>query len=111
MTDDQLMLRLALGDKTCLEELDRRYRDDLVAYFTRRRLDQHRAEDLVQDIWVRVLRAAERYEARGRFRAYLFTIAQNLFRDEIGRDKRHPDSHPDLDWIASSPGVRPARLP
>lgn len=72
-----------------------RYREPVWRFFRRRVRDASKAEELAQDVFAAVLEAAPRYEARGRFRSYLFGIAFNLlmadgrrvsFADEFGTD-------------------------
>jgi len=64
------------------------------------RLTGHRndAEELVQDVFVRVVRHIEGYDHDGRFEAWIFRIATNLARDRIRRFSRRPD-------IGQLPGV------
>ena len=56
-----------------------------------RMLGSHdRAEELTQDVFVRALKGASRYEDRSQERAWLFRIARNLRLDELRRDRRAP---------------------
>lgn len=73
-------------EKAALEELDAVHR--LAMQLTR---DPERASDLVQETYLRALRAADRYEERGGgVRPWLFTIAYNLFRTKIKREAKAP---------------------
>ena len=57
-----------------------------------RMLGSHdRAEELTQDVFVRALKGASRYEDRSQERAWLFRIARNLRLDELRRDRRAPE--------------------
>src|SRR5215467_13606733 len=49
-----------------------------------------RAEEMTQDVFVRALKGASRYEDRSQERAWLFRIARNLRLDELRRDRRAP---------------------
>ncbi len=64
-----------------LEELVRDHQSSLYAFLFRMTGDHYLAEDLMQDTFVRALRASKGYRPRGRFSAWLFSIAVNLARD------------------------------
>jgi len=53
------------------------------------------AEDVVQEVFVRVVRGLERYRAEGRDVAWLFTIARRLLIDRQRSQRRQPDDMPD----------------
>jgi RNA polymerase sigma-70 factor (ECF subfamily) len=75
--DDDLLTAFRAGDAEAFEELFARYRDAIWAFFARR-IDRSTAEELVQETFATLLESAPRYEARGAFRSYLFSIAFNL---------------------------------
>ena len=62
----------------------------LFRYFWRMTRRRDAAEDLTQEVFVRVLRGADRYEARDRDRAWLFRIGRNLLLDRLRQDGRRP---------------------
>jgi len=74
-TDDELMAAFQAGDRQAFETLFERFRAPVWAYFRRRGVQADRAEELTHDVFVAVLQAARRYEARGAFRSYLFGVA------------------------------------
>lgn len=77
-----------------LEHLDAVFR--MAMHLTR---DRQRAEDLVQDVYVRALKSAARhgFEPKGGgMRAWLFTIAHNTFYSSIKREARSPTAVPDF---------------
>ena len=75
MTDEQLMLSFAHGDRAGFDELFVRYRQPIYAFYRRRVLDHARAEELTQETFLVLLRAAGRYQPRALFRTYLYAIA------------------------------------
>jgi RNA polymerase sigma-70 factor (ECF subfamily) len=75
MTDEQLMLDFQRGSKEAFTELFGRYREPVFGFFRRRLADAARAEELAQETFLAVLRAAVRYEPRALFRTYLYGIA------------------------------------
>lgn len=62
----------------------------LYGYFYRLSGSRDDAEDLLQELFLRVVRTIERYEHDGQLEAWLFRIATNLVRDRFRRAKRTP---------------------
>ncbi len=83
VSDEDLMLECRKGDMSAFELLVRRYQDALVNYIFYNINDFHRAEDLAQETFLRVLKSASRYEPKSSFKNWLYTIATNLSRNEI----------------------------
>ncbi len=86
--DARLMVRFRDGDRSAFEALFRRYTPPLVNFLARMLPDRARAEELAQDVFVRIYQARERYEARSRFSTWLFGIAHNLALNELDRAYR-----------------------
>lgn len=59
LTDEQLMLDFQGGSKEAFTELFARYREPIYGFFRRRRADAGRAEELAQETFLAVLRAAK----------------------------------------------------
>jgi RNA polymerase sigma-70 factor (ECF subfamily) len=76
--DEALMLRAAKGDRAAFARLFDRHQRRVVRFCYRYTGELPRAEELAQDVFVRLYRAAPRYEARARFTAFLFHIAANV---------------------------------
>lgn len=76
--DVQLMLRAKEGDEAAFAELVEAYQDRLIGIFRHILSDQDAAEDLAQDVFLRVYRARDRYQPTARFSTWLFRIANNL---------------------------------
>jgi RNA polymerase sigma factor (sigma-70 family) len=83
------MLRYGKGDVQAFEVLYRRYKDALYRFVRRHCRDQEVAADLVQDIWMKVIRARQRYRVRARFRTYLFTLARHCLIDAHRAQRAH----------------------
>jgi len=81
-TDEALMLEFQGGSRAAFEELFARYRKPLHGFFRRRLNNPERAEDLIQETFLAVIRAASRYEPRALVRTYLYGIALNLLAAE-----------------------------
>lgn len=85
--DLELMLRVRGGDAESFELLLRRHRTSLVNYFCRMVRDPGLAEDLAQEVFLRVYQARHRYQAEARFTTWLYRIATNLALNAI-RDRK-----------------------
>jgi RNA polymerase sigma-70 factor, ECF subfamily len=97
-SDEQLILELQQGSDEAFTELFLRYRERVYGFFRRRMNDAAQAEELAQETFLAVLRAAQRYEPRAAFRAYLFGIAFNILaahRRKSALNKTHSDNAPD----------------
>jgi len=79
-SDEKLMLAFAQGSPEALTELFRRYQQPIHGFFRRRVTDPARAEELMQETFLALLRAANRYEPRALFRTYLYAIALKILR-------------------------------
>ncbi|MCP4006471.1 MAG: sigma-70 family RNA polymerase sigma factor [bacterium] len=86
--DSRLMLAFQAGDRQAFEQLFRSYTPRLMAFLLRMVKDRGRAEELTQDVFVRVYQAAERYEPRAKFSTWLFGIAHNLALNDLARAYR-----------------------
>ena len=81
-SDEALMLEFQGGSRAAFEELFARYRKPLYGFFGRRLKNPERAEDLVQEAFLAVIRAASSYEPRALVRTYLYGIALKLLAAE-----------------------------
>ena len=95
--DARLMLAFQAGDRRAFETLFARYTPRVLTFLTRMVRDRARAEELTQDVFVRIYNAADRYEARARFSTYVFGIAHNLALNELARaHRRHEQPQSEL---------------
>jgi len=76
--DARLMLRAKKGDEEAFTQLVSKYQDRLVGVLTHLLQDQQSAEDLAQEVFLRIYKARHGYEATAKFSTYLFRIANNL---------------------------------
>jgi RNA polymerase sigma-70 factor (ECF subfamily) len=82
------MARYAAGEVESFEELFRRYESRAYAFFRKRTGSPERAEDLYQELFLRIHRARGRYDARRPFAPWLFQIAYRLLVDDQRRAYR-----------------------
>ena len=101
-SDVQLMLGVKAGDEFSFELLLHRYRTPMVNFLCRMVGDAATAEDLAQEVFLRVYRAREAYEPSAKFTTWMFRIATNLALNSR-RDNRHIQRQISLD--APAPGA------
>ena len=82
VSDEALMLDFQRGSREAFEELFARYREPLYGFFHRRLANSDRAEDLAQETFLAVIRAAIRYEPRAQVKTYLYGIALKVLAAE-----------------------------
>src|ERR1700693_529234 len=98
-TDVQLMLDVKAGDEQSFELLLRKYRTPLVNFLYRMVRDTAVAEDLAQEVFLRVYRARQQYAPSAKFTTWMFRIATNLAlnsrRDGRYRQREVPIDQPE----------------
>jgi RNA polymerase sigma-70 factor (ECF subfamily) len=82
------MLAFRAGDASAFDALFRRWSAPLLRYLERMLCDAGAAEELVQEVFLRVHRARERYTPEARFSTWLYRIATNLALNELRRPRR-----------------------
>jgi RNA polymerase sigma-70 factor, ECF subfamily len=78
------------GDELAFGELVRRYQGRLLNFIFRMIGDRERAEDLVQEAFVRVHRHLHRFDPTRKFSTWIYTIASNLAKNELRNRARSP---------------------
>jgi len=86
-TDDQLMTDYAGGDENALRILVERWERRVFAFLVRMLGSPEEAEDLCQDTFMNLIKAAGRYQPDGKFQSWLFRIAGNQARSRLRRRK------------------------
>jgi RNA polymerase sigma-70 factor (ECF subfamily) len=86
--DESLMARYADGEAAAFDELFRRYEPRAYAFFLKRTGSRERAQDLYQELFLRIHRARDRYDAARPFAPWLFQIAHRLLVDDGRRAHR-----------------------
>jgi len=95
-SDVQLMLDVKAGDAQSFELLLHRYRTPLVNFLFRMVRDRAQAEDLAQEVFLRVYRARKDYVPSAKFTTWLFRIATNLALNSM-RDRRYRQMEVSID--------------
>jgi len=104
--DVGLMEAFRGGDGGAFDQLFRRWAGPMLRYLERMVRDAATAEELVQETFLRVFRARERYQPEARFSTWLYTIATNLALNELRRPRRRS-----VHWSADESEDEGAPLP
>jgi len=94
--DGQLMLAYARGDSAAFETLYRKHKDALYRFFLRQCGNQALAEELYQEVWLRVIKARASYQNKAKFTTWLYRIAHNILVDHY----RMPQTETDDETVA-----------
>jgi RNA polymerase sigma-70 factor (ECF subfamily) len=107
-TDAEVMLRVKAGDQSAFDYLVQKYRRPLVGFMYRMARNTAVAEDLAQEVFLRVYRSRQTYEASAKFTTWLYRIATNLAVNHA-RDTRHerPEVTISLDEPDEETGTTP----
>jgi RNA polymerase sigma-70 factor, ECF subfamily len=89
----RLMLSVRDGDEDAFRQLMDRYSGRIFGFFYRRLGDRQEAEDLTQEVLLRLFRARRSYQPRARFSTWIFHITQNVARNALRFRQRHPSVH------------------
>jgi RNA polymerase sigma-70 factor (ECF subfamily) len=82
VNDDELVAQIRLGNEKAAEDLIKRYYAAILRYCKWHCSSLEKAEDLTQEIFLKLFRNLEQYEGKKKFKAYLYTIANRLCIDE-----------------------------
>jgi RNA polymerase sigma-70 factor (ECF subfamily) len=88
--DTRLMIGVRDGEPGAFEELVEKYQHRLVALLHHLVGSAEEAEDLAQEVFLRIYRARKKYRARAKFSTWLFTIANNLALNALRSRQRKP---------------------
>ncbi len=87
LSDEELLAAFQQGDAGAFERLLRRHRGPLYTFLLRMLGDAHKAEDLAQETFLRIVRGAAAWQERARFTTWMYTIARNLCADAARRER------------------------
>jgi len=85
--DVQLMLDFQSGDKRAFETLMTKYFPRLLNFIYKFVHDKELAEDLTQDVFIKVYKSANKYSPGAKFQTWIYTIAKNVALNELRRHK------------------------
>ncbi len=87
-SDEVLMVRIAEGDVGAYEALYARYKNRILTFVVRFVGSREWAEDITQDVFLKVYRSPQSFDPRNRFLTWLYAVARNLSIDNLR--KRRP---------------------
>jgi RNA polymerase sigma-70 factor (ECF subfamily) len=107
-SDAEVMLRVKAGDDSAFDFLVQKYRRPIINFMYRMAHNSAMAEDLAQEVFLRVYRSRGNYEASAKFTTWLYRIATNLGMN-YARDTRHerPENVTNLDEPDEETGQSP----
>jgi len=101
-TDHELMLAVRDGDVIQLGVLFKRYQRPLYNFFLKLTGHPQTSEDLVQEVFCRILKYRQTYRGEGRFTTWLFQVARNARIDYFRKHHRHDEPGELGDYLVSS---------
>ena len=90
LDDSALVAEFLAGEERGFQELVERYQTRLLNFIFRTIGDRERAEDLVQEVFIRVYRHLHRFDPSKKFSTWVYTIASNLAKNELRNRSRNP---------------------
>jgi RNA polymerase sigma-70 factor (ECF subfamily) len=92
VTDEVLMTRYQSGDRAAFAQLVKRHKTPVYNFILRQIRNGAVAEDITQDVFVRVVQNASEFRHSARFSTWVYTIARNLCIDHLRKMalRRHP---------------------
>jgi len=87
-TDDYLMQQFQNGDRDAFTHLVHRHKRDVFRFVLSKVKESELASDLTQDVFVKMFKSAELYQPTGKFRSWLFLMAQNICIDYYRKQQK-----------------------
>jgi RNA polymerase sigma-70 factor (ECF subfamily) len=91
--DAELMLRVQRDEPGAFEELSERFGTRIFGHLFHILHDREEAEDLTQEVFLRLYRSRKRYRPSARFSTWLFHVTKNVARNALRRRRRHAWLH------------------
>jgi len=101
-----LMMRAAEDELAAFEAIVDLYQDRLIQYFSLLARDAALAEDLAQEVFLRLYRSRDRFRGDAKLGTYLYRIANNLWNDHLRRCMRRGSVVPFEEGIGEARGAR-----
>lgn len=99
MTDEQLMEAVKNGDLQQASLLFDRYHKRLFNYLARMTFDRDAAEDLTQNVFLRMIRYRTSYKVDQKFQSWIFQVARNVFADHYQAARHTRNANMDIDKL------------
>ena len=90
LDDGDVVAAFLTGEERAFQELVTRYQSRLLNFISHTIGDREKAEDLVQEVFIRVYRHIGRFDRSKKFSTWIYTIASNLAKNELRNRSRNP---------------------
>src|SRR5208283_3944551 len=105
-TDDAALVRLCLrGDAASVQALVERFQAEVYGLCVRILNHRHDAEDVTQEVFLRVFRSLRRWDPTRPLKPWIMSIAVNRCRTWLSRRSRRPECVPYLEDLATGPSA------
>ncbi len=82
MTEDEVFIaQFKTGDERAFNQLVQKYKSEIISYVRRKVGNDEDADDITQDVFVKMYRALPKWQPRVSFKTWLYTIARNQCTD------------------------------
>ncbi|MFT5425587.1 MAG: RNA polymerase sigma-70 factor (ECF subfamily) [Gammaproteobacteria bacterium] len=106
LSDEDLMLNYQQGNAAAFEVLYQRHKGGVYRYLLAKCYRQEIAEELFQDVWMKLIAARDRYEVRAKFTTYIYQLAHNHFIDYYRKTRtdvfQQKDQDADVEQIVAN---------
>ena len=89
VSDEQLIQWVAQGDSSCLGTLFERHHRGVYQFCLQMIRNPAHAEDVTQNVFMKILKAAKKFRGEGTFKGWMYNIARNATYDYMRQNKRH----------------------
>lgn len=100
-SDGELMTWLAQGNQKAFQEIYRRYGANVLGYSRRLLKNQGTSEEVSQEVWIKVVRAASSYRSEGSLKSWLYTVTRRTAFNYL-RDHSHSDEIQNEELVANA---------
>lgn len=100
MTDEMIMEAVKNGDLQQATLLFERYNRRIFNFLARMTMDRQLAEDLTQNVFLRIIKYRHSYRKGAKFHSWIYQIARNVFSDHYQREKNKFSDFIDVDRIS-----------
>jgi RNA polymerase sigma-70 factor (ECF subfamily) len=96
-SDEELMFHIEKGEERAFDELYGRYSKNLMSYLLRMlNRDKALAEDLLQDVFMKIASHPEKFDRQRSFRTWIFCVASNACKNHFRHEKTVRESHSEI---------------
>jgi RNA polymerase sigma-70 factor (ECF subfamily) len=103
LSDEELMLHICNGEALAFDEIYSRYSKRLMGYYIRMlNFDRNLAEDALQDLFLKIAEAPEKFDGSRSFKTWIFSVASNSCKNFYRHQKVVSDSKAEIIYLENS---------